>query len=208
MGQVFLSTFVIIRAKRACAVPAAACIALRWPIGRFHASGKVQLSRIVTGKVSFKDYKDVLPIVRSPGNAYRAPHIRTKTPSELREAILGPRCVRADGNEKRNSISTGCPGGVFLGRSESHTASRGRNHARRQHSRRVHIDGDHAPARLHDSTGPPSSLACGNENHDARHGKSPSPSIGAPIHGHLDSRFRGRDRRSKSMGLDAHAVRV
>src|SRR5271169_5788201 len=121
MEQVFLSMFVIIRAKRVCAVLATACIATRLSIGQFHATGKVQLSRIVTGKMSFKDCKDVLPIVRSPGNAYLAPHICTTTLSELQEAILEPRYVRADGNEKRNSISTGCPGGVFLGRPESQT---------------------------------------------------------------------------------------
>ena len=204
----FLSPFVIVRAKRVCDVLVAACTAARLSIGRFLAAGKVQLSRIVTGKSSFRNSKDVLPIVRSLRNAYRAPHICIETLSELLEAILEPRYVRADGNEKRNSISTGCPGGVFLGRPESKAVSRGRNHARRKHSGRVHTDGDHASVRLHDSAGPPPSLACGNEIHDARHGKSPSPSTGAPIHGHLDSRFCGCDRRSKSMGLDAHAGRI
>ena len=208
MEQVILSIFVIIRAKRVCAVLAAACIAARLSIGRFHAAARVQLSRIVTGEMSFQDCKDVLPIVGSPGIAYRAPHIGIETLSELQEAILEPRYVRADGNEKRNSISTGCPGGVYLGRRGSQKVSRGRDHARRKHSGSIHTDGDNAPARLHDSGGPPPTLACGNENHDARHGESSSPSSGAPIHGHLDPRFCRCDRRSKSMGLDAHACRV
>jgi hypothetical protein len=91
MEQAILSICVIVRAKRVCAFLAAACIAARLSIGRFHATAKVQLSRIVTGKMSFQDCKDVLPIVGSPGIAYRAPHIWIETLSELQEAILEPR---------------------------------------------------------------------------------------------------------------------
>jgi len=49
MEQVILSIFVIIRAKRVCAVLAAVYIAARLSIERFHAAAGVQLSRIVTG---------------------------------------------------------------------------------------------------------------------------------------------------------------
>jgi hypothetical protein len=60
------------------------------PAGRFHAARKVHLSCIVTSKMSFQDCRDVLPIVRFSGNAYRAPHIVSEPLSELQGGILEP----------------------------------------------------------------------------------------------------------------------
>jgi hypothetical protein len=60
------------------------------PAGRFHAAGKVHLSCIVTSKMSFQDCRDVLPIVRFSGNAYRAPRIVNEPLGELQGGILEP----------------------------------------------------------------------------------------------------------------------
>jgi hypothetical protein len=178
------------------------------PARLFHAAGKVHVSCIVTSEMSFKDGRDVLPIVRSAGNAYCARHICIGILSELQEAILGPPYERDDGNEKRPSISARCSGGIFLGRRGSQALSRGRGHTRRQRSGRLYSDGDNAPTRFHDSSGPPPPLADGSGNHDAHYGKSPSHSPGPSFLGYLDPRFCGRDRRFKSMGLGAHAGRT
>jgi len=174
----------------------------------FWAAKTVHLSRTVTSTMSFNNRKDALPIVRSPRNAYRAPHIRTEISSELQGGILEPRYGRTDRNEKRTSISTGCTGGVFLGRRGAQTVSGGRGHTRRQRPGRVHPDRDDAPSRLPDSIGPPPPLAYGNQNHDADHRKSSSPPRGAPVVRHLDPRLCGCDRRSKSVGPGAHADRI
>jgi hypothetical protein len=79
MKQVILRLNVIIRANRIDSVPADACNAEVRRAGRVFAAWRVQVSRIVTGKVSFKNCRDVLPIVRLPGNVYRAPHIHMET---------------------------------------------------------------------------------------------------------------------------------
>jgi hypothetical protein len=48
------------------------------PKAQFWRFGTVQLSRMVTDKMSCKEREDVLPIVRLSRNVYRAPHIRMK----------------------------------------------------------------------------------------------------------------------------------
>ena len=174
----------------------------------FCATKTVHLSRMVTSTMSFNGRKDALPIVLFPGNAYRAPHIRTEILSVLQGGILEPRYGRTNRNEKRTSISTGCAGGFFLGRRGAQTVSGGRGDTRRQRPGRVYPFGDDAPSRLPDSIGPPPSLAFGNENHDAHHGKSSSPPRGTPVVRHLDPRLCSGSRRTESMGPGAHAHRI
>jgi len=206
--QVILCGFVIIRATHIACSSGRCDERGRLSIELSCATKTVHLSRIVTRIMSFSHSKDVLPIVRSPRNAYRAPLIRTEFLGELQGGILEPRHGRTDRNEKRTSISTGCAGCVFLGRRGAQTVSGGRDHTRRKRAGCVHPDGDDAPSRLPNSIGSSPSLAHGDENHDAHHGKSSSPSRGASLLRHLDPRVCGGGRRTKSMGPGAHADRI
>lgn len=163
------------------------------------------MSRIVTGHASFRGGKDALPIVRSPRNAYLAPHICTQNSSAPANTFVGPRCERADGNEKFTALPIGCSGGFFLGGRASQALSGRRDHSRRQRARRVHINGNDTPARMPHSGRSSSPHPYRVERRDAHHGKSSRHSRGTIFFRRLGPRFCGCNRRSGSMGLDDHA---
>jgi hypothetical protein len=155
---------------------------------------------MMTSDVSVADCEDALPLARAPRDEYRAPSIYNLASPAPAFPRIGPRREGVNRNEKRNPISTGRAGSVFLGRRPSWALSWRRDHAGHQRAGGFHNVGDAAAAGLPRSSGPAPAVPARNERRDTHHRKSASHSRRTVIPG-LGPRIRRRERRSPSMGL-------